>query len=34
MTTYERAGEIDYGSFALEEPTDAEAVRRRQLASE
>ncbi len=34
LTTYERAGEIDYGSFALAEPTDAEAARRRQLASE
>jgi dihydrofolate reductase len=29
MTTYERAGEIEYGSFALEEPTEAEAERRR-----
>jgi dihydrofolate reductase len=32
MATYERAGEIEYGSFALEEPTEAEAERRRQLA--
>jgi dihydrofolate reductase len=31
MSTYERAGEVDYGSFALEEPTDAEVERRRQL---
>lgn len=32
MTTYERAGEIDYGSFVLEPPTDAEAARREQIA--
>ena len=28
MTTYERAGEVEYGSFALEEPTEAELERR------
>jgi dihydrofolate reductase len=33
MTTYARAGEIAYGSFALEEPTDAELERRRRLES-
>ncbi len=27
ISTYERAGEIQYGSFALEEPTDAEGER-------
>ena len=32
MTTYERSGDIQYGSFALEEPTEAEVERRRQLA--
>jgi dihydrofolate reductase len=32
IATYERAGEIDHGSFALEEPTDAEVERRRRLA--
>jgi dihydrofolate reductase len=32
IATYERAGELDYGSFALEEPTDAEVERRRRLA--
>jgi dihydrofolate reductase len=32
MTTYERAGKVDYGSFALEEPTDAEVERRQRLA--
>jgi len=32
MTTYERADGIDYGSFALDEPTDAEIERRRRLA--
>jgi dihydrofolate reductase len=32
MTTYEPAGELDYGSFALEEPTEAEVERRRRLA--
>jgi hypothetical protein len=31
ITTYERAGEIEYGSFALEEPTEAELERRRRL---
>jgi dihydrofolate reductase len=28
ITTYKRAGEIEYGSFALEEPTEAELERR------
>jgi dihydrofolate reductase len=32
MTTYERAGGIQYGSFALEEPTEAEVDRRQRLA--
>jgi dihydrofolate reductase len=32
--TYERAGEVDYGSFALEEPTEAEVERRRRLAAD
>ncbi len=32
IATYERAGEIKYGSFALEEPTRAEVERRRKLA--
>jgi dihydrofolate reductase len=29
IATYERAGDIEYGSFALEEPTQAEVERRR-----
>jgi len=33
LTTYERAGDVEYGSAALEEPTEAEIQRReRQLA--
>lgn len=32
MATYEPAGEIDLGSFALDEPTEAEIERRRRLA--
>ena len=32
MTGYEPAGEIEYGSFAFEEPTDAEVERRERLA--
>lgn len=32
LTTYERADGIDYGSFALEEPTEVEVERRRRLA--
>ena len=32
LVNYERAGDIEYGSFALEEPTDAEAERREKLA--
>jgi dihydrofolate reductase len=32
MATYEPAGEIEVGSFALEEPTEAEIERRRRLA--
>jgi dihydrofolate reductase len=31
MAAYERAGEIRTGSFALEEPTEAELERRRNL---
>jgi dihydrofolate reductase len=31
MHTYERAGDINYGSFALPEPTEAEVERRRGL---
>ena len=31
MATYERAGAITYGSFALDEPTEAEVERRRRL---
>jgi dihydrofolate reductase len=31
MATYERAGQLVYGSFALEEPTEAETERRRRL---
>jgi hypothetical protein len=31
VSTYRRAGEPKYGSFALEEPTDAEIERRRVL---
>ena len=33
ITTYERAGEIKYGSFALEEPSGAELERRSTVAS-
>ena len=32
IATYERAGDIDYGSFALEEPTEAEVDRRERQA--
>jgi hypothetical protein len=32
MATHERAGGINYGSFALEQPTEAEVERRRRLA--
>jgi hypothetical protein len=31
ITAYERAGDIDYGSFALEEPTEQEVERRERL---
>jgi dihydrofolate reductase len=31
MTTFERVGDVEYGSFALEQPTEAEVERRRQL---
>jgi dihydrofolate reductase len=31
IATYERAGGINYGSFALEQPTEAEVERRRRL---
>jgi hypothetical protein len=33
INTYERAGDIDYGSFAFDEPTEAEKERRRRLAA-
>jgi dihydrofolate reductase len=33
VNTYERAGEIDTGSFEFEEPTEAELERRRRLAA-
>jgi dihydrofolate reductase len=33
IATYEPAGAIDYGSFAFEEPTEAELERRRRLES-
>ena len=33
IATYERAGELATGSFALEEPTEAEVERRRRLAA-
>jgi dihydrofolate reductase len=32
ITTYERAGDIEYGSFAMEEPTEAELERRQEIA--
>jgi dihydrofolate reductase len=32
INTYERAGEIDHGSFEFDEPTEAEIERRRRLA--
>jgi dihydrofolate reductase len=32
IATYERAGEVKHGSFALEEPALAEVERRRKLA--
>jgi dihydrofolate reductase len=31
MTTFERVGDVEYGSFALEQPTEAEVERRREL---
>jgi dihydrofolate reductase len=31
IATYERGGEVEYGSFALEEPTEAEVERRQRL---
>jgi len=34
IATYERAGEVKYGSFALEEPTEAEVERRQHLADQ
>ena len=34
IAKYERAGEVQYGSFALEEPTGAELDRRQRLAEE
>ncbi len=33
ITTYERAGEIEVGSFGLEKPTEAELKRRRRIAA-
>jgi dihydrofolate reductase len=33
INTYERAGEIDLGSFEFDEPTEAELERRRRLAA-
>jgi hypothetical protein len=32
IATYERAGEVTQGSFALEQPSEAEVERRRKLA--
>jgi dihydrofolate reductase len=34
MATYERAGEVKHGSFALEEPTEGEVERRQRLAEQ
>jgi dihydrofolate reductase len=34
MATYERAGEVDRGSFEFDEPTDEELTRRARLAAE
>ncbi|HEV8575256.1 MAG TPA: dihydrofolate reductase family protein [Dehalococcoidia bacterium] len=34
IATYERAGDIKYGSFALEEPTEPKVERRREIAGE
>ena len=34
MATYKRAGDIDHGSFAFENPTDEELERRKRLAEE
>jgi dihydrofolate reductase len=34
MATYQRAGSVEPGSFALEQPTEAELQRRERLASE
>jgi len=34
ISTYERSGDVRYGSFALEEPTEAEVRRRERLAAE
>jgi hypothetical protein len=34
IATYERAGDVSYGSAALEEPTEAEVERRRGLTEE
>jgi hypothetical protein len=31
IATYERAGDVETGSFALENPTDLEGERREQL---
>jgi hypothetical protein len=32
IATYERAGEVKTGSFAMENPTEAELARRKKLA--
>jgi hypothetical protein len=33
MNTYQRAGDIDVGSFEFDEPTEAEIERRQRLAA-
>lgn len=33
INTYERAGEIDVGSFEFDEPTEAEITRRQRLTT-
>jgi hypothetical protein len=33
INTYERAGDIDIGSFEFDEPTEAEIERRKRLAA-
>jgi hypothetical protein len=34
MATYERAGDVEYGSFALAEPTERELERRQAMKAE